>query len=109
VVNKTPVPVALAKRYPRMATLEFGRGGLVKVADTVKSKTKKPAAIYSEAQAATGQQIFMTNCAMCHGPDLAGVTGPALKGAKFASAKDQISVSDIFGIMSTQMPAGPAR
>ena len=39
--------------------------------------------VYSEAQAARGKEVFTSTCIRCHGPDLAGVTGPALKGDRF--------------------------
>ena len=85
---------------------EYNRGGLIKVSNTKKKSGAKAPAIYSAEQASAGQQVFMSNCSMCHGADLGGITGPALKGQKFASAKDDFAVSDIFGILSTQMPAG---
>jgi mono/diheme cytochrome c family protein len=82
-------------------------GGLIKVANTVKKGAAgKVPALFTEAQATNGQQVFMANCAMCHGTDLGGLSGSALKGAKFASPKDKFAVSDIFNIMSQQMPAG---
>jgi len=39
--------------------------------------------VYSEAQAARGKEVFSSTCIRCHGPDLNGVTGPALKGDRF--------------------------
>ena len=39
--------------------------------------------VYSEAQAARGKEVFTANCVRCHAQDLAGVTGPALKGDRF--------------------------
>ena len=39
--------------------------------------------VFSEAQAARGKEVFTSTCIRCHGPDLSGVTGPALKGDRF--------------------------
>lgn len=64
----------------------------------------KPA-LYTAAQAKAGQHQFLDNCAMCHGPTLEGDVGPALKGKHFAPAKADYHVSDIFTIVSHNMPA----
>mgnify|MGYP003341673077 CR=1 FL=1 len=37
---------------------------------------------YTEAQAIEGAEVFLTNCARCHGIDLKGDFGPPLKGKK---------------------------
>ncbi len=62
-------------------------------------------ALYTAAQASAGAQKFLANCSMCHGKDLSGIAGPALKGKNFASAKANFHVSDVFRIVSTNMPA----
>ncbi|MEO6799254.1 MAG: transporter substrate-binding domain-containing protein [Rhodanobacter sp.] len=62
-------------------------------------------ALFTKAQAESGKQKFLENCAQCHGPTLAGRAGPALKGPNFASAKAKFHVSDIFTIVSQNMPA----
>ena len=64
-----------------------------------------PPALYTKAQAESGKQKFLENCAQCHGPTLAGRAGPALKGPNFASVKAKFHVSDIFTILSQNMPA----
>ncbi len=62
-------------------------------------------ALFTDAQAAEGRQKFLENCARCHGPMLEGRSGPALKGANFASPKSDFHVGDIFTIVSQNMPA----
>lgn len=62
-------------------------------------------ALYTQAQAVTGKQKFLDNCALCHGEDLSGLAGPALKGPKFAPAKANFHVGDIFTIVTHNMPA----
>lgn len=64
-----------------------------------------PPALYTSAQADSGKIKFLTNCAMCHGPDLGGRSGPALKGPNFASAKAAFKVKDVFTIVANNMPA----
>ncbi len=62
-------------------------------------------ALYTAAQAQAGHDAFESNCSMCHGKDLTGIAGPALKGKNFASVKAHFHVSDVFRIVSTNMPA----
>ncbi|BBD79044.1 hypothetical protein ALSL_0373 [Aerosticca soli] len=62
-------------------------------------------ALYTQAQADSGKQKFLDNCSRCHGRDLAGIAGPALKGPNFASPSMHFTVGDIFTIVSQNMPA----
>jgi len=64
-----------------------------------------PPALFTTAQAEGGKQKYADNCAICHGPTLAGRAGPALKGPTFASPTAGFTVSDIFIILSQNMPA----
>jgi len=64
-----------------------------------------PPALYTAAQADNGKIKFLTYCAMCHGPNLEGRSGPALKGPTFASVKADFNVSDVFSIVANNMPA----
>jgi len=56
----------------------------------------KPAPIPAAGTANTGQAIFTTRCAGCHGQDGGGGFGPALRGgivvSDFPNAADQIAV-----------------
>jgi len=70
-----------------------------------KSATTAPPALYTEAQAAAGKQKFADNCEQCHGTNLEGLAGPALKGKNFASVKSAFTVGDVFTIVSQNMPA----
>lgn len=69
------------------------------------SKGKAPPALFTTAQADSGRAKFKEHCAMCHGPNLEGRAGPALKGANFASDSSDFNVSDIFNILTHNMPA----
>jgi polar amino acid transport system substrate-binding protein len=64
-----------------------------------------PPAIYTEAQQTAGAKKFAAICAVCHGAQLQGLAGPTLKGPNFASVKAAFAVSDIFAIVSQNMPA----
>lgn len=66
---------------------------------------KAPPALYTDDQAAAGKQVFLDKCAMCHGPNLEGRAGPALKGGTFATAQAHFTVGDVFKIVSQNMPA----
>lgn len=73
--------------------------------DSRSSADGAPPALFTKAQADSGKQKFLENCAVCHGPTLAGRAGPALKGPNFASVKAKFHVGDIFTIVSQNMPA----
>ena len=62
-------------------------------------------ALYTADQATAGKQKFADNCSQCHGDNLEGMAGPALKGHLFASAKANFHVGDIFNIVTKNMPS----
>ncbi|WP_428377782.1 c-type cytochrome [Lichenicoccus sp.] len=62
-------------------------------------------ALYTTDQAMAGKRKFADNCSQCHGDNLEGMAGPALKGELFASAKADFHVSDIFNIVVKTMPS----
>lgn len=64
-----------------------------------------PPALYTKAQARQGHAVFENNCASCHGHQLEGRVGPALKGGKFASVKAGFTIGQIFEFLSVEMPA----
>ncbi|NGY03234.1 c-type cytochrome [Solimonas terrae] len=78
-------------------------GRLIKVSDAVAHNGD--VGLYTVQQAETGRATFRSNCAICHGPDLEGRAGPALKGATFANPEANFHVGDIFKIVSENMPA----
>jgi putative heme-binding domain-containing protein len=63
-------------------------------------------ALAPPTDAATGKQIFDSQCAWCHGTDGEGGTGPNLRG-KLSHATDLKSIADIIqnGIPGTEMPS----
>lgn len=62
--------------------------------------------LYSAAQAASGSKEYETKCSGCHGEQLEGGAGPALKGAtlKTLSTNTKLTIGDVFTFMSQQMP-----
>ena len=64
------------------------------------------AGAYSAKQAAAGKTLYGDNCSSCHGVDLRGVAGPALTGDAFTSQWTNEPVSDMYGLMSKNMPLG---
>lgn len=62
-------------------------------------------ALFSTAQAEAGRTKFRSNCSMCHGTELEGRAGPALKGPIFANPAANFHVGDIFKIVAENMPA----
>jgi mono/diheme cytochrome c family protein len=61
--------------------------------------------IYTEAQAARGDDGFAKHCASCHGASLTGTgEAPALQGAQFVSDFNGETVGDLFDRIRTSMP-----
>lgn len=81
-----PVPPTIATTTttePTGETPEPGEGGLV----------------------AQGQDIYTTNCAVCHGADLGGVVGPALGAGSVIAGQDDAMVADVITNGRAAMPA----
>ena len=66
-------------------------------------------ALYTQAQAARGQQAYTASCASCHGADLNGVNdAPPLAGDAFLMAWGGQRVSDLVAFVQQSMPpSGP--
>ena len=83
-----------------------------KISMNVPAKSDTGAALptlYTAAQAKSGYAKFIGNCAMCHGVNLQGKAGPALKGPNWANAKADYTVGEVFTVVSQQMPANRPR
>lgn len=66
--------------------------------------------VYTMEQASRGAPLYAANCALCHGPTLAGADGPALAGVDFAGNWNGLTLGDLFERIRTTMPADdPAR
>jgi mono/diheme cytochrome c family protein len=69
------------------------------------SKASAPA-LYSKAQVAMGAKLYASKCAQCHGENLEGNVGPALRGPNMVrlAQKTKLSIADFFQFMALQMP-----
>lgn len=60
--------------------------------------------VFTAEQAARGQMIYATTCAACHGADLGGMSGPALKGDVFSSHWMEGSLDALFAKVKSMPP-----
>jgi mono/diheme cytochrome c family protein len=61
--------------------------------------------VYSGVQARRGQEIYIRQCATCHGTGLAGTrSAPPLAGSEFLSAWSGLTVGDLFERIRASMP-----
>jgi mono/diheme cytochrome c family protein len=72
-------------------------------------ETQAGPALYTQAQAARGQQAYTASCASCHGAELRGVNdAPPLAGDAFLMAWGGQRVSDLVAFVQQSMPpSGP--
>jgi mono/diheme cytochrome c family protein len=62
-------------------------------------------AVYSEAQAVRGQEVYRQECAGCHLDSLGGADmAPAMVGEAFLTQWDDLSVGDLFERIRISMP-----
>jgi mono/diheme cytochrome c family protein len=65
--------------------------------------------VYSPAQAAAGEELYMRGCVDCHGPDLEGrERAPALAGGAFAQRWDGATLKKLYELMEDMPPDDPA-
>src|SRR5580704_6303714 len=63
--------------------------------------------VYTDAQAKTGQGVYNSECASCHGDQLnGGEMAPPLAGGEFMSNWNGLTVGDLFERIRTGMPPG---
>ncbi|MBZ5560333.1 MAG: cytochrome c [Acidobacteriia bacterium] len=61
--------------------------------------------VYTQAQADRGKDLYSTQCASCHGPELTGgEMAPPLAGGEFISGWDGLTVGDLFERIRISMP-----
>ena len=68
--------------------------------------TPTRAALFTDAQATSGEGLYRQSCASCHGAALTGGTAPPLAGPAFQAswANPRVTLADLFFIMRTTMP-----
>src|SRR3989441_11304743 len=64
------------------------------------------AAMYTKAQATTGESLYRQSCGGCHGATLTGGTAPPLAGPAFETSwsDPRVTAADVFFIARTTMP-----
>lgn len=79
---------------------------LLAAAITVNSANAAAGGDYTASQANAGRQIFQNHCTLCHGSDLQGKAGPALRGQAFASNMrySNMTARELFDFIRHQMP-----
>jgi len=60
--------------------------------------------VYTTEQAARGAALYTANCALCHGPTLAGADGPPLTGVEFSSNWNGLTLGDLYERVRSSMP-----
>jgi len=60
--------------------------------------------VFTEAQAARGQERYRTSCATCHAEDLLGANGPALVGQEFLDRWKGSMAFDMVKTIKQSMP-----
>jgi quinoprotein glucose dehydrogenase len=66
------------------------------------------AGVYSAAQAAAGEPLYATECAKCHGADLAGIErATALAGTTFRQRWQQASLATLYARVEAMPPEKP--
>ena len=79
--------------------------GIATSLDAFQGTSGRPA-LFTDAQAKSGEAVYTRACASCHGRTLGGGSAPALTGPGFArSWRDpRITLDDLFFVMRTTMP-----
>ena len=60
---------------------------------------------FQQGQAEQGHQLFNNYCVECHGPDLSGALGPALKGSAFLNKWTGKPLMALYHFEHSNMPA----
>jgi alcohol dehydrogenase (cytochrome c) len=87
--------------------LGIGTAALMGAGQSAGNPAQPPrAALFTDAQATSGEAMYRQSCAGCHGATLTGGTAPALTGPAFeASWSDpRVTLADTFFIARTTMP-----
>jgi alcohol dehydrogenase (cytochrome c) len=93
--------------FVALATLLIATDSLHGAAQTARSApaATRPA-LFTDAQATSGEALYRRSCASCHGASLTGGTAPPLTGAAFETSwgDPRVTLEDLFFIMRTTMP-----
>ena len=89
----------------KLASIAFGFA-LITGGTTILSAATPSRITYTVAQATQGRTVYYGKCALCHGANLEGISGPALKGPDSNLALQ--TVGAVYAYTIVQMPVGNA-
>jgi mono/diheme cytochrome c family protein len=82
--------------------------GLLSTAGLAQSTKSVWTGVYTAAQAATGEELYVAACARCHGDDLEGrERAPALAGGTFGQRWDGATLKTLFERVEQMPPDDP--
>ena len=86
-------------------------GGLGVAPGVIVEAAQQPTADggFTVEQAAEGWTVYVRECGECHGDDLDGMEGPALRGTDFLNGWAGRTTSELFTYMRDEMPPGLGR
>jgi mono/diheme cytochrome c family protein len=86
-------------KTPLLAAVAF-------LALTLAAGAQTKPALYTTDQASAGAAIYSQSCASCHGAQLEGVSGPALKGTVFGdtAAAQSLTADSMLDVITGSMP-----
>ena len=92
----------LAIAFGVCMAVEIAAGG---AGQPVPQPSPRPA-LFTEAQAASGEGLYRQSCSGCHGATLTGGAAPALTGPAFEASwgNPRVTLGDLFFIARTTMP-----
>ncbi|WP_181391927.1 PQQ-binding-like beta-propeller repeat protein [Deinococcus irradiatisoli] len=94
--------------YARLSGLGFLGGLAVITLGLAASSGKSSGPEFTAKQVSSGQQVYTSNCQSCHGQQLEGGVGPAIKGSSFSKKwlGSSHTVKDLYTYISSKMPLG---
>jgi mono/diheme cytochrome c family protein len=78
--------------------------GVYSVESDARQARQVTAGVYSAAQAARGQALYMKECASCHGDAMEGTIGPAMAGSLFLETWSARSLAELVDKIHKTMP-----
>lgn len=85
-------PSAASSSTPKASNVAGGRSGMASGPN------------FTSAQTDAGASVYTAQCQACHGAQLQGVSGPALAGSGFLTKWSNHPLSNLYNIISKQMP-----
>ncbi len=106
-MTQTPAPLVGRIVFVLAVTLVISTVALIAGGQSAGSPPAAPRpALFTDAQAVSGEALYRQSCAGCHGATLTGGSAPALTGPAFESSwsDPRVTLADAFFIQRTTMP-----